>query len=357
MCRNYAEFRDRRWALRPHSNAILICLSILFLTCQPAFADEASASRGVSLNQTYLESALDSRAFDIDNVLETFGHVFASLPDQVNVYPTENYFYFQFGYMGLIYAGNMRLDISDRDQGVLHFAYFNQFEDWNTELSTEYRPLNDTDGVNVQKVEDLIYDVHFGEKAVRFILNDLSRVQPPSSALAEGEVYLGPVFDESGIQFYLLFNRVEQYMSFILNEQAPTADRMVPYDGEREEILLGMRTGFAFYQDPHRDRKILIGVYQGNVQNNNYFDGPFDQLPDNFIKGNELQDAILTLYPSLEGAIDRLGNFSDQQGRVLVNPYINYDYLTDLDKFFECGENSETEITLYHCLQPVNDQR
>ena len=30
---------------------------------------------------------------------------------------------------------------------------------------------------------------------------------------------------------------------------------------------------------------------------NNYFDGPFDQLPDNFIAGEALRDAILSVRP------------------------------------------------------------
>ncbi len=332
---------------------------ILFVSLaivSPAGAGEHPASNGVYLNQTYLESALDERNFDTGNVMATFEHVFSSLPDKVRVYPTENYFYFQFGYRGLIYAGNMRLDIGDRDQGVLHFAYFNMFEDWNAELSTEYRPLDASDGVMVRKVADLVYDVSFAEKTVRFRLNDLSDVQAPVAALADGEIYLGPVYDESGLQFYLVFNREEKYLSFVLNEDAPVADRFIPYDEIRPAILLGMRTGFAFYQDPNRDRKILVGVYQGNVQNNNYFDGPFDQLPDNFIKGNELRDAILTLYPALDGEIDRLGNFADQRGRVLVNPYINYSYLTELDAILECGENADTEGALYRCLQPEQNR-
>ena len=30
------------------------------------------------------------------------------------------------------------------------------------------------------------------------------------------------------------------------------------------------------------NRQILIGAFVGNTQLNNYFDGPFDQLPDNY---------------------------------------------------------------------------
>jgi hypothetical protein len=55
---------------------------------------------------------------------------------------------------------------------------------------------------------------------------------------------------------------------------------------------MGKRTGFAFYQDGLRHRKILVGVYEANYRLNTYFDGPFDQLPDNFIEGETLRKAI-----------------------------------------------------------------
>jgi hypothetical protein len=32
----------------------------------------------------------------------------------------------------------------------------------------------------------------------------------------------------------------------------------------------------------------MIGAFEGNMRANNYFDGPFDQLPDNFIEGETL---------------------------------------------------------------------
>lgn len=332
----------------------MVLVAVILVVLNPANSDAAEnrAENGVSLNQTYLESVLDSRNMDIGNIMDVFQHVFSSLPDEVTVYPTENYFYFQFGYRGLLYAGNMRLDVGDRDEGVVHFAYFNLFEDWNAELMTEYRPLNANDGVVIEKLEDLKYQISFRGRRVEFNLNDLRNVQPPANALAEGEAYLGPVFDESGIQFYLVFNEEEKYITFVLNENGPPPDRLIPYNEAKPDILLGMRTGFAFFQDPYRNRKILIGVYQGNVQNNNYFDGPFDQLPDNFIEGNELQNALLTLYPGLEGEIDRLGNFAGQQGRVLVNPYINYNYLTELDVFLDCRGAADNETALIQCILP-----
>ncbi|WP_163364710.1 hypothetical protein, partial [Escherichia coli] len=79
---------------------------------------------------------------------------------------------------------------------------------------------------------------------------------------------------------------------------------------------VGQRTGFAFYRDG--DRKILIGVNERNSRLNTYFDGPFDQLPENFIEGETLREAIVAAAPEIKGKIDRLGTFSDGSGRFLI---------------------------------------
>ena len=324
----------------------------ILLLFSSGIAPAKACSNGVLCNQDYVESVSAEPDFAIDDVMAVFGHVFASLPERVRVYPTENYFYFTFGYQGLTYAGNMRLDVKDRDQGVLHFAYFNKTEDWNVELLTQYRPLSMADGVKVEKAGDLLYRVSYGDESTLFALNDLGHVAPPPEQIGAGEEYIGPVFDESGLQFYLMFHPQDKRFMFVLNETAPKTEELLPYSDGDPSILIGLRTGFAFYQDRYQDRKILIGVYAGNVDNNNYFDGPFDQLPDNFLKGDVLKDAILTLYPDLEGEIDRFGNFLGHEGRFLVNPYVNYSYLNELEDYRRCGDAQLTRVAYYDCLQP-----
>ena len=66
---------------------------------------------------------------------------------------------------------------------------------------------------------------------------------------------------------------------------------------------------------------------------NTYFDGPFDQLPENFIEGEALREAILAADPSVKGKIDRLGNFADGSGRYLIHPYLLYRQPGDLAVF------------------------
>ena len=341
---------------RPRISRFLTAAAGALLLLAPGLPAAAGCSNGVQCNQDYLESVGAEPGFAIDDIMGAFGHVFAALPERVKVYPTENYFYFTFGYGGLTYAGNMRLDVKDRDEGVLHFAYFNRTEDWNVELLTQYRPLSMADGVKVEKVEDLLYRVTYQDKSTLFALNDLRDVRPPEGMVGEGEDYLGPVFDESGLQFYLMFDRADTRFMFVLNEIGPRMDEFLPYSDGDPSLLVGMRTGFAFYDDRYLDRKILIGVYAGNVDNNNYFDGPFDQLPDNFLKGDALKEAILAKHPDLEGEIDRFGNFQGQEGRFLVNPYVNYTYLNELEEYRRCGDAKLTRLAYYQCLQPYEMQ-
>src|SRR5262249_17525618 len=139
-------------------------------------------------------------------------------------------------------------------------------------------------GVAVDKLGPLAYRVGYGDKSVVFELNDLSQVKPPAGAIGPDEVYLGPIFDESAIRFFLVFNKKLKIFHYILDETIENPEKLVaPADIDR--ILIGKRTGFAFYRDHKLERKILIGVFEGNSRINNYFDGPFDQLPDNFLEG------------------------------------------------------------------------
>lgn len=311
---------------------------------------------GVTFNQQIIDRLNDAPDFNIDDPMTAFAHVFAALPEDATIYPTENYYYFQFVWSGIDFAGNMRLDVSDRDDGVLHFAYFTKNEPWNVEILSNYRPLTIKDGVKVEKIDDLLYAVTYEGKTVRFHLNDLTAVEAPEGIVAEGDTLLGPTFDESGIPFFLVFNEPRKEFLFVLNENEPLNDILLPFNDDHPALTIGSRTGFAFYEDRYSPRKILVGVYDGNVSANNYFDGPFDQLPDNFIPGEELRDAITTKYPELDGEIDRLGAFRSQDGRFLVNPYINYQYPGELERFLRCGDVALDEEKFYACLAPAEDQ-
>jgi hypothetical protein len=298
-------------------------------------------------NQSYIEEVTRQTNVPLHDLKAMFAFVLRSLPDRVNVYPTESYYYYTFYHRGVRYAGNIRLDAKDRDEGTVHFAVFEDYQEWTEGKPIQYRTFNRSDGVVVRKTERLVYRVSLEEKTVEFRLNDLAHVVPPKHAVAPGEQYLGPVFDESGVRLFLLFNPRLKIFHFVLDETVSLSE---PFQIalSTDRILIGTRTGFAYYRDLRRDRKILIGVYEGNSRVNNQFDGPFDQLPDSFIKGEELRSAILAIDPSLKGKIDRFGGSPDGSGRFLIAPYLHYSEQEQLSVFHQCATDKRVPIVSYY---------
>jgi hypothetical protein len=322
----------------------VLMLALLAATGGTAQAQETPA---LQTNQGYIEELAQTTTLDTGDLMAVFGYVISRLPERVKVYPTENYYYFGFFHNGIRYAGNIRLDASNRDDGKVVFAYFEDTSQWFEEADVKYRLLDSSHGVSVEKVEPLLYRVTYQGKSVTFALNDLRGVKPP--ALGPDEVYLGPIFDESAIQFYLLFNKKLKAFHYVLNESGAVPDRFFS-PRKRARILVGKRTGFAFYKDHRAGRKILIGAFEGNMRANNYFDGPFDQLPDNFIEGEALRDAILAVSPRLKGEIDRFGASPDGSIRFNIGPYLPYNDLRDLNRIDACAAAKQKQPDYYRCF-------
>jgi hypothetical protein len=269
----------------------------------------------------------------IADPIAVFGFVLRNLPERAQVYPTENYYYVRFVHNGTPYAGNIRLAAADRDQGKLHFAYGEQPSDRKPAPSVKHVVLDGSHGIVVAKLSPFAYRVTHEGRAVTFALNDLSQAKPPQGLLWPDERLLGPIFDESAVRFFLVFNSRLKVFHYLLDETAAPADEWEPHGA----ILIGRRTGFAFYRDG--ERKILVGVKGSNSRLNNAFDGPFDQLPENFFDGDTFRDAIVAVEPSLKDKVDRLGNLPDGRDRYLVHPYLLYRRVADLAVFHRCMTN------------------
>ena len=315
--RPHAEPLRRRWCARRALGIGLI--AAVFPHGSDVFA-QTGAPPKLNTNQSYIEDLTRPTVLAIDDPMAVFAFVFNSLPDRVKVYPTENYYYFTFIHRGVPYNGNLRLDASDRDEGKLHFAYSEDMAEWRRETPLTYRLLDASQGVSVEKVERFLYRVAYAGRSVLFALNDLSLVKPPADALGADEIFVGPIADESGIRFFLIFNTRLKVFLYLLDEMAdvPDAFESMP---RTDRILVGKRTGYAFYRDRRLPRKILIGAALINSRLNNYFDGPFDQLPDNFIEGEAFRDMLLKAEPSLKGKIDRFGGSPDGAQRHMIAPY------------------------------------
>jgi hypothetical protein len=323
-----------------------LALACIALTSGIAGA-QAADSPQLHTHQSYIEEIQRPTTLDVKDLMATFGYVLSSLPDRVKIYPTENYFYFTFTHNGLPYAGNIRLDASDRDRGKVQFAYYEQTTGWFDETPSYFKTLDAADGVTLEKVERFLYRLSYGGKSVLFELNDLSQVRPPAGALAPKESFIGPSFDDSGVRFFLIYNAAIKNFLFILDETVKVTDEFV--ESSRDgRILTGKRTGFVFYRDHLRDRKILIGVYEENVRVNNYLDGPFDQLPDNFIEGEILRNAILEVDPKLKGKIDRFGGTPDGEVRYNISPYLIYKDERAFDPVDRCASRAQARPSAYY---------
>lgn len=314
-------------------------------------------------NEAYLEEVTRTTTLAITAPVAIFAFVLDGLPDRVKVYPTGNYYYFRFIHNGTLYAGNIRLDTLNRDSGKVHFAYYADLVQWaggEAERDLLLRGvgviLDASHGVTVEQIERLVYRVTYGRKSVVFTLNDLSQVKPSANALGPNERFVGPIFDESGIRFFLVYNSRLKIFHYILDETVVVVDKFVPYR-RTDRIIIGKRTGFAFYRDCRLDRKILIGVFEGNRRANNYFDGPFDQQPDNFIEGETLREIIYEVEPNLKGQIDRLGRTLDYTRSYAINPYLYYRTEDDLYVIHKCVTSETFPASLYYKCFDVDHSR
>ncbi|MBI1867864.1 MAG: hypothetical protein HYS06_06170 [Methylocystis sp.] len=310
-------------------------------------------------NEAYIDEATRTTTLAINDPIAVFAFVLDSLPERVKVYPTENFYYFRFIYQGVPYAGNIRLDPLDRDNRKVAFVYYPDIADWTggPDLKKEIGlVLDGSNQVAVERVEPLVYRISYRGKSVTFVLNDLSQVKPPTTVLGPDEKFLGPVFDESAIRFFLVFNAKQKIFLYILDETVKAADEFIPAK-RTNRILIGRRTSFAFYRDHRLDRKILIGVFDGNRRVNNYFDGPFDQLPENFIQGETLRESIIEADPSAKGRIDRFGYYADYPARYSINPYIYYQKEHDLYVFHQCATNRAIPAEVYYKCFDENTAR
>ena len=114
----------------------------------------------------------------------------------------------------------------------MNFSYSELPTDWNSEPQKSPRGAWARSRASPsRRSRRSIYRVTQGGKSVTFALNDLSQVKPPAGLLGADEKFLGPVFDEFGIRFFLVFNARLKIFHFVLDETAPAADEFVAAQG------------------------------------------------------------------------------------------------------------------------------
>jgi hypothetical protein len=141
----------------------------------------------------------------------------------------------------------------------------------------------------------------------------------------------------------------------VLNETGEVFDQLDKTELS-ERILVGQRTGFAFYNHHHLDRRVLIGVHGANTVVNNYFDGPADQLPENHIVNDNLRKSIIDSNPSMKDRLDAFGYLKSGEGRYLIVPYIQYYTIEELAGYDQCATDTNLATKFYDACFVSGDQ-
>ena len=255
-------------------------------------------------------------AVRIEDPRSVFDYLFESLPPLAIVYPTATYYGFRFTLGRHEVTGNLRL--VDAESGILHLGYVNQRD----RSKVHHAVLGAAQGLEVQRLGEGRYRVRHRGREVEFQLARRALACDGPPRLLAGESCLSGVLDESGIPLKLVYDTGRAAFSYVLNEALPPVARLTPLEGSRGRYLLDPRTGFVFFTDGRSHRTLLVAVDARNVEQNNDFDGPFDQVPPDLVLREKLEAA----YPYLRwDPVDLHGRFLQREGqRVAISPYLAY---------------------------------
>ncbi len=301
-------------------------------------------------NEAYIDGLYTE--LNLKDPIEVFGYFFARLPKTVNVYPSENYCYFVFTAAGRQVVGSLTLYPAERDKGVVGFGYVAKIDDKRRQkffpMKGGSHDFGPSDGLALKRLDDWHYEAAYQGRTVVFALYNDSAFRRTSTRLMASETVVGPSFDESGLRFLLVFNNASKALYWILNE-----DGFVPEAFERytDDIVVGARTRYAFFQDTVLGRKVMIGVDGFNVLQNNWYDGPFDQMPDNQVLagGVHVKRYLLAAYRLEEDMIDSLGQYEHSHGsmRLPVASYMVYFNRRQLLFADSCAAHIRSRDSLY----------
>lgn len=333
-----------------------IILTVFLIGIQHCNAPQSqSTSASFSFNDNFI-SALYTQV-DLEDPKAVFGYVFRHLRPRVTVFPSENLYYFTFVAYGRTYKGSLSFYVGQRDSSLgFGFVPINEHKSRQKfyPMSGGSHNFTHKDGLNISKIGARDYQVNYAGKTVVFHLYQQTLKPPVKAKIAADEVFIAPTFDESGLKFYLVFNKSINKLIWVLNE-----DGFVPetFYAHSENVLIGDRTEFAFYDDKPNHRKIMIGVEGENVLQNNWYDGPFDQMPDNLVaEGKVVVKPYLELhYSQYKGRIDDFGRYlHSDSSRIAVAPYMVYFDRAELDYVDElvAGNTAPEEL-----LRRITKQR
>ena len=329
-----------------------------FLLTDVQFANDSSASAGgidprsglFELNEDTLAAIGRASTIDIKDPRTVLHALLSQIQPQATIYPSENYYYFSFYDHGLAYSGSLRLAAESRDKGLLELNYYESYNHWQPRDEGIETTLGPDQGVEVTKLGKFLYQVKYQDAAVTFRLHEIKMELAPGTKLLKGEEYVGSLYDESGVEFDLIYSAPRNGFMFLL-KSANSSNEYLNDIGNN--ILVGRRTGFVYYNDKSYNRIILVAVNSDNVYQNSYYDGPFDQLPENYYEEIKFFDYVYRAYPDLKGKLTPYGTHDD--GTIFaIFAYAQYRSLSDLNYIRKCGAKTGDRNKFYNCILPHN---
>lgn len=280
---------------------------------------ESWQARRPRTNEEVLRVLDESDIADIDDRSAVVRYVLDQCPIIANVHPTEQYYYFKFVWKYRRISGNFRF--CDSRKGVVHFGYFDEFDPAFTRFGSIVNCVNGT-----VRCEGRSVTVDLQGIARTFVIHEFPSSMD-SAKVSRHEQVIAGVVDESGYCFWLVYNEKQRLMYYLLDEsRLPEQKHLLSL--RSVEIEVGVESRFVFFLDRSLNRRILIGVLAENVRKNNYFDGPFDQVPPDL----QIKAILEDVYPYVkERKVDAHGNFLDEFGaRVAISPYVMYQSIPEL---------------------------
>src|SRR6266852_27580 len=297
------------------------------------------------LNEDMLKALGRASTIDIKDPRTVLYALLSQIQPQADIYPSENYYYFNFYDHGLAYSGSLRLAPESRDKGLLELNYYESYNRWQPREAGTEATLGPNEGVEVTKLGNFLYRVKYGDATVTFRLHEIKMELSPGTKLLKGEEYVGSLYDESGVEFDLIYSALRNGFMFLL-KTAKFSNEYLNDIGTN--ILVVRRTGFVYYNDKSYNRIILIAVNSDKIYENSYYDGPFDQLPENYYDELKFLNYVYKVYPTLKGKLTPHGTFDD--GTVFsVVAYAEYRSLSELNYVRKCGAQTDERNRFYNC--------
>jgi hypothetical protein len=298
-------------------------------------AHEPMRGDSIERNDLWTTGLADSESLEPDDVLLA---LLNSFHGSATIFPTENHLYFRMTAKGTQIGGNICLPAATRDQGEFYLSYTEVLNLRSEAIEPrgwerEYRKGATASLVKLRKN---LYRISIKGISADIKINEVDWRPKDVPVNTLTEVPVAPFNDESSTRFVFVFDKASKVFWYQTDWTLLGADERLLY--RPSGIVIQPRTGFIYYKDSIRGRLILIAVNDRSVRQNDWFDGPCDQTPENL----ELDGAIdffryiYEVNPDLRGKIDKFGVYlDDPETRLAVAAFDRY---ADVDAYVDSIE-------------------